>query len=431
MIQQNLLPIKLERMEVKHTARSGLFLYAEFMEVFGVDDWIMQYMPKPCSGRGYDSLSFIKPLSMMMYGGGGCIEDMKEIREDKALRKACGIKTVPSPSAEGDWLKRVAEREGIEGMELVNNAVIQKIFLKDKRKTYTLIVDPFIIETGKRDCRMTYLGVKWYRPVIAVIKELDLIIAYEFKEGNDNGGRLEIIKKAFEIMPEGKIIGKVLLDSEYYSNEVMEYLNEKGVKWAIAVDKDDAVKKAIESMAEAEWKVFKTREGNETNREVAKTVHTTNKGKTAFNLVSLRWKEKQGELFDNAYKYHCIGTNMDGEEGERVVWQYNERANIENIIRELKGGFGMDGMPSGDCGANALYFGIGILTCNLFIAQKYFTMPYEWANKTIKSIRWLLLETVGRVIERSRQMTLKIAATVEKYRIYLTMRRRLCEFATG
>ena len=47
----------------------------------------------------------------------------------------------------------------------------------------------------------------------------------------------------------------------------------------------------------------------------------------------------------------------------------------------------MEQMPTGDFGANALYFGIGILSYNLFIAQKYFTMPVEWAGKTIKSIR--------------------------------------------
>ncbi len=431
MIQQTLMPVKLERMEPKLTARSGLFLYAEFMKCFGVDRWILEYMPRPESGKGYDSLTFIKPLSMTLYGGGTCIDDMKEIREDDGLRKAGGIKTVPSPSAQGDWLKRVAERGGIKGIEMVNRAAIQKVILKDKRKSYTLIVDPTIIEAEKKQAHMTYLGVKGYRPVIAVLKEIDMVIAYQFKEGNDNGGRLEIIKKAFEMMPEGKKIGKVLLDSEYYTNEVMEYLSEKGVKWAVAVDKDIAVIKAINTLTEEEWKPFKTRQEDETDRYISETVHTTNKGKEAFRLVNLRWKNKQGTLFENTYNYHCIATNMIEEEKEEIVWQYNERAYIESHIKEIKTGIGMEQMPTGDFGANAVYFGIGILTYNLFIAQKYFTMPVEWANKTIKSIRWLLVEVVGKVLERSRQMTLKIAATVEKYRIYAEMRQRLCQLAAG
>lgn len=431
MIQQILMPIKLERIEPKLTARSGLFLYAEFMKSFGADRLILEYMPKPESGRGFDPLIFIKPLSMTLYGGGTCIEDMKEIREDQALRKSCGLKIVPSSSAQGDWLKRAFEKGGIEAMERVNIAVARKIIRKDKRKRDTLIVDPTIIEAEKKQAFMTYLGVKGYRPQIAVLKELDIVIAYQFKEGNDNGGRLEIIKKAFEAMPEGKKIDKVLLDSEYYTNEVIEYLNEKGVKWVIAVDKDSAVIKAINSVEEREWKPFKTSAGEQTDREIGETVHTTNKGKSAFRLIILRWKGRQGMLFENRYNYHSIATSMIEEEKEEVVWRYNERAYIENDIKEIKGGFGMEHMPSGEFGANAVYFAIGILTYNLFIVQKYFTMPLEWASKTIKSIRWLLVEVVGKMIERSRSVYLKIAVSVEKYKIYVEMRRRLYQLSLG
>lgn len=288
MIQQTMMSIKIERMdESKHTSRSGLFPYSEFMKYFGVDELINRYMPKPQSGRGYDAITFIKPLSMTMYGGGSCIEDMKEIAEDKSLRKVSGLKIVPSPSAEGDWLKRIAGRGGIEGMEIVNRAASSKIIRKDKRNSYTLIIDPTIIEAEKREACMTYLGVKGYRPVIAVLKELDIVIAYQFKEGNDNGGRVEIIKKAFEMMPEGKKIGKVLLDSEYYTNEVMEYLNNKGVQWYIAVDKDRAVKEEIYAIKEECWVDCKNGIGKITDRQMAETIHTTNKGKEAFRFMTV------------------------------------------------------------------------------------------------------------------------------------------------
>ncbi len=55
-------------------------------------------------------------------------------------------------------------------MELVNIASVRKVIKKDKRKSYTLIVDPTIIEAEKKEAHMTYLGVKGYRPVIAVLK---------------------------------------------------------------------------------------------------------------------------------------------------------------------------------------------------------------------------------------------------------------------
>ena len=117
----------------------------------------------------------------------------------------------------------------------------------------------------------------------------------------------------------------------------------------------------------------------------------------------------------------------DERPGEEVVWSYNDRAHIENHIKELKNGFGMEQMPSGDFGANAVYFGIGVMTYNLFLAQKMLTMPATWRTKTIKSIRWMLVEVGGKLIRGSRQIVLKIAAGIEKYTAYLEIRRRTYE----
>lgn len=427
MIRQTVLPFKLKRTEEKITARSGIVLYEEFMRAIGVEALVNQYMPKPGSGRGFEAIRYIRPLSVTLYGGGEAIEDVREIREDYSLREVMGLNEIPSSSATGDWLRRMGERGGIGGMEKVNDGIKGKVLRKDDRKGYTLIVDPTMIESEKREARMSYLGFKGYRPVVATLKEIGLVIAYEFKEGNDNGGRVEILRKAFSNMPEGKKIEEVLLDAEYYTSEVIDYLEERKVRWAIGVDKDVSVIEAIKILSEKEWKPFKTRDEIMTDREIAETVHTMNKGKVAFRLIVLRWKERQGDLFRDAYHYHCIATNMIEERDEEVVWGYNGRAQIENHIKEIRGGFGMERLPSGDFLANAVYFGIGIMTYNLFVAQKLLTMPEQWQTKTIKSFRWLLVEVAGKLIEHGRRMTLKVATSIDKYRVYLEMRRRTYE----
>jgi len=423
MVQQTVLPFKLKRTDERITSRSGLVIFGEFMKAMGVNRLADQYMPAPKSGRGYFASSYIEPLSLTIYGGGESIEDTREIREDKTLRKLLDLKIVPSASAIGDWLVRVGEKDAIEGIQEINDRLNRKIIKKDKRIEYTLIVDPTIIETQKRDAEKTYLGNKGYRPVFANLKELGLVIAHRFKAGNDTGGRLEIIREAFGKMPEGKRISEVLLDSEYYTNEVMEYLNEQKVRWAIAVDKDVSVMNSIKTITD--WKPFNTCDGISTEKEVGETIHITNKGNSAFRLIVLRWKNDQGDLFTDGYNYHCIASgNMNEEDIEQIVWRYNQRSQIENNIKELKNGFGMEKLPSGDFEGNAVYFGIGVMTYNLFIAQKLYTMPAEWKNKTIKSIRWLFMETAGKVIRHSRQIIFKIAACMDKYKIYLDMRKK-------
>ncbi len=112
MVQQSVLPFKLKRTEERMTSRSGLALYAEFMKAFGVDALIERYMPQPGSGHSYRATSYIKSLSMMLYGGGEAIEELREIREDHSLRRLAGLQEVPSSSGMGDWLRRMGERRG-------------------------------------------------------------------------------------------------------------------------------------------------------------------------------------------------------------------------------------------------------------------------------------------------------------------------------
>ena len=199
MVRQTVLPFKLERTEERVTARSGLVLYAEFMAAMGVEGLVDQHMPKPGSGRGFEATSYIKPLCMALYGGGEAIEDVREIREDDSLRVVLEFDEIPSSSAIGDWLKRMGKRGGVEGMEEVNDEITAKVLKKNDREAYMLIVDPTMIESHKREAQMSYLGFKGYRPVVATLKEIGLVVAYEFKEGNDHGGRVEIWKMGKQV----------------------------------------------------------------------------------------------------------------------------------------------------------------------------------------------------------------------------------------
>jgi len=76
------------------------------------------------------------------------------------------------------------------------------------------------------------------------------------------------------------------------------------------IRQDKTVKEAIKNIPEKEWKRFRDREGNLTDREYAETIHCMRKSKEAFRLVVLRWKKKQPELFDKEkFNYFAIATN--------------------------------------------------------------------------------------------------------------------------
>ncbi|MCS7199802.1 MAG: IS1380 family transposase, partial [Caldimicrobium sp.] len=65
-------------------------------------------------------------------------------------------------------------------------------------------------------------------------------------------------------------------------------------------------------------------------------------------------------LFSGGCRYHFIATNLKVE-AEGVVWRYNERAKIERVIKQLKSGFEMDYMPTGEFGVSNSWFALGVL----------------------------------------------------------------------
>ena len=95
---------------------------------------VQLYMPAPGSNRGYGAWQFIEPL--MLCGGGRHIEDVREIAEDKALRRLIG-------------LRRMAQ-VGIRVLKAINRRIVRQMLLGDNREGYPLWVDATLIEAEKR-----------------------------------------------------------------------------------------------------------------------------------------------------------------------------------------------------------------------------------------------------------------------------------------
>jgi hypothetical protein len=314
---------------------------------------------------------------------------------------------------------------------------------RSKTVDYTLDVDATIIESEKEAAHWTYKKVKGYQPILGFLQQTEvgqlpeatgdtgqssplrgLIVADEFREGNvpAGAGAVAFLKRCKEKLPADKRLKALRSDSAFYQAEVFNWCQSEGVHFVICADQDSAVKEAIHNIAASDWKPYRN------DREIAQTVHTMNETKQAFRLVVQRWPKEQPELFDlEPYFYHVIASGGldEGEEEtpEEVVAFYNQRGEIENWIKELKEGFGMNWMPCGETFANAVYFRLGVIAYNLLAAMKVLSLPGRWQRYTIATIRWRLYETAGKVLWDSCRVVLKLATTLEKVRLLLAARR--------
>lgn len=431
-MQQKALPFKLEfSSEENITPYAGLCLFGELYRALGMHHEVEQLLPKPQSGSGYSANTYIYPLTMMFMGGGKYIEDIRKIEFDKGLREVCQMTIVPSSDAIGDWLHR-ASREKEQGIQAMNDGLVRRLLRRVEGEAVTLDVDATAIVASKDAAQYTYKGHKGYMPLLGFIPEIDCCVGYEFREGNESPGarNYEFVQRIMDkIKRFGSWILNVRSDSAAYQAKIFNYVNRHGGRYAVTVDQDAAVKRAIKQIREEEWKPLRNREGIATGREYAEFIHTMNDSDHAFRVVMQRWANPQQDLFETyeKYCYHGVATNWLVEEksSEEVVWWHNERSNAENYNKEVKNGFNLSYVPCGAFEANAVWFGVGILAYNLFIASKVFLLPKSWLKKTIGTIRWQFIQMAGRIIKHAGCVIVRICGVSrEIYELYKIGRKR-------
>jgi hypothetical protein len=407
-------------------ARGGLILPYEFARAIKLPRVIDEELPLPGSGRGYRPSKFVIPLILMFHGGGEKLEDLREVKGEVSLRELTEMDEFPASCTVGDWLRRMGENgKGLQGLARVNKHLVTQVLIRDGRKEYTLDNDATIIKSEKEEAKWTYKKEKGYQPLLGFLSELGFVLADEFRDGNVPAGAraLEFLKYCESMMPKGKRIRYYRSDSAAYQAEVINHCFDNDMLFTITADQDGAVKEAIKCIKE--WKPYAG------DREIGETIHTMNNTREAFRLIVQRWPKVQAELFDpDPYSYHAIATNRE-EPAEEIVYFHNQRGQVENFIKEIKDGFGMEWMPCGESYADAVFFRIGIIAYNLFIAMKMLALPPWYRNFTIKTVRWRLYQVAGAVVRHAGQVLLKLRAPLEKIELFYKFRVRCYELAHG
>jgi len=423
MIRQTVLPFKLEITRDTVTAHAGLVLLGEFCMALKLSELVDRYLPKPGSGAGYQPGEYIFPLVLMLNGGGRSLEDLRVIRDDTGLQGILPLGRIPSSDAAGDWFRRIGESFGLCGLAKVNRRLNKRGMKHDGIKRYTLDIDATAIEAEKAAAKMTYKGFKGYMPMVGHLAENGLVVADEFREGNESPGarNLEFLKYCKDQMPKGKQIGAFRADSAAYQADVINYLNRQGIEFAIGADLDESVLRAIKGIGDADWTAHK-------QGHIAEIVHCMNRTEKSFRIIVLR-RPYQKELFGEVkqeVKYTVIATNREESAAEVLSW-YNQRGEAsENRIKDLKVGFGMERMPCGQTAANAVFFRIGAMAYNVYRLFLLKALDVSWHRHQVQTVRWRLYQTAGKIVDHSNRVHLKVRRGL--YSLFAKIRLRIWEF---
>jgi len=426
MIDETVLPFKLELTNEKLTAHAGLAVAHEFHLGLGLDRLVDERLPGPGSNRGYRPSEVVLPLVLMLQGGGRDLEDIAVIARDEALRAAAGLVKMPASTTLGDWLRRTGESQAaMSGLAVVQDGLTACRHKPDARTDYTLDVDTTIIEAHKQDATRAYEGTVGYQPMVGFLDETRWLLHDEFRTGSASpqAGGVEFITTCRRRMPSGKRIAEVRSDSAFYNHEVTDYCHGEKIIYTIGADWDPAVQTAYDAIPLDAWTPMPSEKG-EPVCEAAETVHTFNAGHHSFRLVFVRDIDTQGHLFAGTRRGRGIITNAPAEKrnAAEVVAHYNRRGTMENHIKELKHGFGMHSLPCGQQAANAAWFRIGALAYNLFLFEQAFGLPPELLHATVATVRWRLYQVAARLVRHARSIILKVATDAATFAILSDLR---------
>jgi len=419
----NILPYKLTTTKDQLTSRAGLLLPAQLMDTLSLSQHIDRYFPQPQSNRGFKPSVFIQTLMLMQHDENFHLDDVRHLKEDKALQMVLGLKDIPSATAIGDWLRRTGRSQTVNtAFEAVNKRLLKSALHNCKR--VTLDIDATEVRANKADAKWTYKSNQGYMPMVGHIAQTGQVVACDFRDGNEspNSKNLEFIIQCQNALPDGCSVRYLRIDAAGYQIKIIKHCDDNDISYAIRATMSGVIKEAINATTEADWQPMLNRQGEAINgQDTFRTVHCIGDYEEPFTLIIQRKRIKgqaeidfdgvldNEEIISGAYAYRAIATNRDELTDSQIINWYNQRGeDSENRIKELKLDFGGDTLPCSDKDANALYFNIAALSYNLFALMRAL-LPEELAHHRVITIRWRLYAIAAKVVKTGRQLFVKVS----------------------
>jgi hypothetical protein len=202
----------------------------------------------------------------------------------------------------------------------------------------------------------------------------------------------------------------VRADSGFYGHAVVAVCRTMDVRFSITIRQHRSVRSLIEAIPDAAWSPIPY--WLDGGADVAETVYTpfgAEKDAAPVRLIVRRVRPTPGSQLAllTLYDYHAFITDRDGEmlELEAV---HRRHAEIENAIRDLKYGVGLNHLPSGRFAANGAWLAVQVMAHNL--ARWTARIGLDERIVTTKTLRRRLFALAGRLTRSARRVTLHLPA---------------------
>jgi hypothetical protein len=352
--------------------------------------------------------------------------------------------------------------EHLRGFGRVYRDFLSFVQKHSRQSIATLDMDATLVETSKIEALYCYKGFRSYQPLNTWWAEEGLVVHTEFRDGNVPAGydQLRVFKESLCCLPEGVKEVRLRSDTAGYQHDLLRYCaigkSERFgiINFAIGSDVTSEFKKAVLEVSEDEWKpYFREVKGEKikTCREWAEVCFVPSAIGRSKNGAEYRYiatREAMAEqliipgtieekehpfptmvIERKKYKVHGIVTNMDWDGQKLISWYYERCGKSEEAHSIMKEDFAGGKLPSDDFGVNAAWWHIMMLALNLNNAMKRLALGKAWITSRMKAIRFHLINLPARVMERSRELYVRLSKNRSCFEWLTDIRRRIALLA--
>ena len=397
-------------------ANAGLLLPATLALRLGLGELVDRHVDLGCALGRANTGDKLMTLVASALAGGDCIDDADALRSGGTARVlGCVVK---APSTLGTFLRSF--RWGhVRQLDRVSRELLARAWAAGAGTgdgPLTIDLDSTICETyglakeGAR--RHGYTGQRGYHPLLAVAAGTGEVLMARLREGRANTARgaAHFPRETLGRVRYGGAKGQLTVraDSGFYTHSIVAVCRKMKVRFSITVRQHQSLRSLIETIPEGDWTPIPY--WMEGAADVAETSYTPFKSEpdaAPVRLIVRRVMPTPGSqlaLFAN-YSYHACITNREGDTLELEA-DHRRHAEIENAIRDLKYGVGLNHLPSGRFAANAAWLAVQVIAHNLgrWTARIALAEPVA----TTKTLRRRFFSLAGRLTHSVRRLTLHL-----------------------
>jgi hypothetical protein len=418
------------------TGYAGVPLLLELFRVSGAAAVVEEQVRIKQRKRGASAVEVVESLLALWSAGGERCEDLERLREDRALAQLIGHEIVSARVAR-DFLEGFHDEEALPlwqgpagssvpqesepgtALTRANQRLVAHAQQRVPEKTATLDVDATILASDKRAAKVTYEGQRGYQPVFVLWAEQDLILADELRDGNvpAGSGNLRVVQKAVQALPPGVEQIRLRADSALYEHALLDWMAGQNIGFAVSADMSPQLRAPIEALPETAWQT--DREEADAVRQWAEVMFVSSEQRSPqpHRYLAIRVLKKQGSLFaDGSDRRHfCIVTNRAGNGLDLIRWQRGKAGTIEHTHDVLTNELAAEALPSQKFGANAAWVRLNVLLYNLLAVLRRTALPEEFRTARPKRLRFVLFNTLGRVIQHARETLLRAYFDLQRH----------------